>query len=61
MSKELLKNIIDMLPDEDVDTVYKVVIKFIPEEHPEPDEIEAIKEAKEDNSELINHNDINWD
>lgn len=60
MSKDLLKNIIDLIPDEDIDTIYKVVVKFIPEDKPTPDEIKAIEEAKEDSGELIDHNDIDW-
>ncbi len=60
MSKDLLKNIIDLIPDEDIDTIYKVVVKFIPEDKPTPDEIKAIEEAKEDNGELIDHNNIDW-
>lgn len=61
MSKEVLKNIIDLVPDEDIETIYKVVIKFIPEDKPEPDELEAIAEAKVDTSETISHDSINWD
>lgn len=60
MSKDLLKNIIDLIPDEDIDTIYKVVVKFIPEDKPTQDEIKAIEEAKEDSGELIDHNDIDW-
>lgn len=60
-SKEALKNIIDLVPDEDIETIYKVVIKFIPEDKPEPDELEAIAEARADHDDLISHNDINWD
>ena len=61
MSKEALKNIIDLVPDEDIETIYKVVIRFIPEDKPEPDELEAIAEAKADKSETISHDSINWD
>lgn len=60
MSKDLLKNIIDLIPDEDIDTIYKVVVKFIPEDKPTPDEIKTIEEAKEDSGELIDHNNIDW-
>lgn len=60
MSKDLLKNIIDLIPDEDIDTIYKVVVKFIPEDKPTSDEIKAIEEAKEDSGELIDHNNIDW-
>ena len=60
MSKEALKNIIDLVPDEDIETIYKVVIRFIPEDKPEPDELEAIAEAKADKSPTVPHEAINW-
>ena len=53
MSKEALKNIIDLVPDEDIETLYRVVIKFIPEDKPEPDELEVIAEARADHDDLI--------
>ncbi len=46
MSKEMLKNLIELVPEEDVEVLYKVIIKFIPEVVPEPDEIEAILEGR---------------
>ena len=61
MSKEALKNIIDLVPDEDIETLYKVVVKFIPEDKPEADELAALEEARADNNELTPHNAINWD
>ena len=61
MSKEALKNIIDLVPDEDIETIYKVVIRFIPEDKPEPDELEAIAEANADTSPTVTHEAINWD
>jgi len=63
MSKETLHGLIDMLPDEDADTIYKVLIRFIPEDTPTPDEIQAIADAKEDiiNNGVVSHDSINWD
>lgn len=61
MSKEMLKSLIELIPDEDIETVYKVVVKFIQEVSPDPDEIEEIKEAKADTSPTIPHEAINWD
>jgi len=61
MSKETLKNLIDLVPDEDIDTLHKVIIKFIPEVEPEEDEPEIIAAAKADKSPTISHKDINWD
>ena len=60
MSREMLKGLIDLVPDEDIEAIYKVIIKFIPEVIPEPDEIEAIMEAKADKSPTVSHEDIFW-
>lgn len=63
MSKEMLKGLIELVPDEDVETLYKVIIKFIPEVEPEPDEVAAIMEGRKDREEngTIPHEAINWD
>lgn len=63
MSKEMLKGLIELVPDEDVETLYKVVVKFIPEVEPEPDEIAAIMEGRKDREEngTVPHEAINWD
>ncbi len=61
MSKEMVKSLIDLVPDADIETIYRVVVKFIPEDKPEPDELEAIAEAKADTSPTIPHDAINWD
>ena len=61
MSKEVIKGLIDLIPDEDIETIYKVIIKFIPEEKPEEDEIKAILEAREDQSSMTSHKEIDWD
>ena len=62
MSKEMLKNLIELVPEEDVEVLYKVIIKFIPEEVPEPDEIEAILEGRKDRAKngTIPPDAINW-
>jgi hypothetical protein len=61
MSKEIVKSLIDLVPDADMDVIYKIVVKFIPEATPEPDELEAIAEAKADTSPTVPHEAINWD
>lgn len=63
MSKETLKNLIELVPDEDIETLQKVIIKFIPEVKPEPDELDALLEGKKDREKngTILHDDINWD
>lgn len=61
MSRETLKTLIELVPQKDIETIYNVIIKFIPEVPPELDEIEAIAEAKADTSKTIPHDEINWD
>ena len=46
MSKTMLHNMIDMLNETDVETIYNVLVKFIPTVKPFDDEIEAIKQAE---------------
>ncbi|MGN0375545.1 MAG: hypothetical protein ACI4EN_08605 [Butyrivibrio sp.] len=61
MSKETIKSLIDLIPEQDIETIYKVIIKFIPEEEPEKDEIKAILEAQSDRSPTVPHEAINWE
>lgn len=48
MGKAVLHNLIDLLSDTDTETIYNVLIKFIPTSEPLPDEVEAIKQAESD-------------
>ena len=61
MSREMLKCLIEYIPQQDIDTVYKVIVKFIPEDIPEWDEIEAIKQARNDNGHKYTFDSVNWD
>ncbi len=63
MSKEMVKGLIDLISDDDMDTIYKVLVKFVPEEAPVPDELEALKRANKSISEqgTVPHEAINWD
>ena len=63
MSKEMLKSLIELVPEEDIETIYKVIIKFIPEDTPLPKEIAAIERANKSIAEngTISHDEINWD
>ncbi len=45
MSKEALKELIDVIDESDLDTIFQVLIRFVPEDEPLPDEIEAIAAA----------------
>ena len=56
MSRDKIKNIIDFIPEKDIETIYNVLIHFIPEDDPLPDEIE---EAKKDTSPTVSFDSIN--
>lgn len=45
MSKELLHGLIDMVPESDSETIYNVLLKFVPTDIPENDELKAIVQA----------------
>ena len=59
----MLKGLIDLLDEKDTDTIFRVLIRFVPEDEPLPDEIEAIKRANEsiEKNGTISHEDIDWD
>ena len=61
MSRETIKYLVDMISEKDIDTIYRVLVRFVPEDEPLPDEIEAIAEAKADTSPTVSHDAINWD
>ena len=63
MSREALKNLIELVPENEIETLYKVVIKFIPTVEAEPGELEELEEAKKDRKKngTVSHDSINWD
>lgn len=61
MSRDSLKCLVDMIPEEDIETIYRVLIRFVPEDNPTQEEIKAIAAAKADKSPTTPHEAINWD
>ena len=63
MNKEILKNLIDLVDDNNTDAIFRMLIRFMPEDKPLPDEIQAIAVANQEinDNELISHDEINWD
>ena len=63
MVKEMAKGLIDLIDDKDMDIIFKILVRFVPEEAPLPDELEAIKKANENISKYgtVSHESINWD
>ena len=63
MSKEALKKLIDVIDESDLDTIFQVLIRFVPEDEALPDEKEAIAAANKSIAEsgTVSHASINWD
>ena len=63
MPKEMLKGLIELVSEEDIETLYNVVVKFIPENVPLPDEIEAIERADKSIAKngTVPHDAVDWD
>lgn len=63
MTKEMLKGLIELVSEEDIETLYNVIVKFIPENVPLPDEIEAIERADKSIAKngTVPHDAVDWD
>ena len=63
MSKEMLKGLIDLINDTDTETIFRVLGRFVPEDKPLPDEIEAILRANQSIAEngTVEYSAVNWD
>ena len=63
MKKEILKSLIDLIDENDTETIFRVLIRFVPEDTPLPDEIEAISRANQslNTGITVSHENINWD
>ena len=63
MTKEMLKGLIELVSEEDIETLYNVVVKFIPENVPLPVEIEAIERADKSIAKngTVPHDAVDWD
>ena len=63
ITKAVLHNLIDMLNETDTETIYNVLIRFVPEEKPYADEVAAIEQAKVDiaNGDIVDLASVNWE
>ena len=61
-SRQHLHTLVDMVDESGLDTLYNVMVRFIPEDEAAPDEIEAIKQARAEfeRGEYVRDEDINW-
>lgn len=62
MKKEVLKSLIDLIDEKDTETIFRVLVRFVSEDIPLPDEIEAILQADKEIEEngTISHESVNW-
>ena len=61
-TRQQLRDMIDVVDTEDMDTLFQILIKFIPYDNPLPDEIEAIRLGREEimRGEYVTHDEIDW-
>jgi len=61
-TRQQLHTLVDMLEDNGVDIMYNIMIRFIPEAEPLPDEIESHVYAMEEfrRGEVVSHDEIDW-
>ena len=62
-TRQKLHTLVDMVEEVGLDTLYNVMIRFIPEDNALPDEIDSHAIAMEEyrRGETIRHEDIDWD
>lgn len=62
VSRQQLHSMIDVVDSEELSVLYHVLAKFISEDSPAPDEIEAIKAGRAEiaRGETVRHQDIDW-
>jgi len=63
MTRQALHDLIDVVEPREFDILYHLLIKFIPEDLPTQDEINAIEIGRSEiaQGEIVDHDDINWD
>ena len=61
-TRQQLRDIIDVVDSNELGVLYQVLIKFIPESVPLPDEIEAIRQGRDEirRGETVSHDEIDW-
>lgn len=62
MNRETLKKLIDLVPEKDIDLLYRLVVKFVPEGEIEPGEKEELESGRKDRLKngMVMHENIKW-
>ena len=60
MSREMLHGLVEIVSEKEIDTVCRILLKFIEEDAALPDEVEAIREARQEieRGELYSHEEV---
>lgn len=60
MSRDTLRGLVEIVDEKEIDTVRRILLKFVEEDAALPDEVEAIKEARQEleRGELFSHEDV---
>ena len=63
VARQRLHTLVDLVDEVGLETLFNVMIRFIPEDNPLPDEIASheIAMAEFERGETVSHDDINWD
>ena len=62
ISRETLRQLVDIVDSKDINIIYQILVRFTPEVMPMGDEIEAIQAANESIEQLgtVDYDDIDW-
>lgn len=60
MSRDTLHNLVEIVDEREIETVYRILLKFVAEDVAAPDEVAAIREARQDiaNGDLYTHEEV---
>lgn len=60
MSRDTLRGLVEIVDEKEIDTVCRILLKFVEEDTALPDEVEAIREARREieRGELFSHEDV---
>lgn len=60
-TREMICSLVNSkVPNDELDLLYQLILKFIPSDAPMSDEIEALKETQNE-TEFIPHSAVDWD
>ena len=60
MSRDTLRGLVEIVDEKEIDTVCRILLKFVEEDVALPDEVEAIREARQEieRGELFSHDEV---